>query len=588
MDRGQKKAWRSKSAVLLAGAAALTMTFGAGCEQPNWEDPAYVSKKLSEGDATTRRMALEHARKLPDEKKAEIVPALSALYLDGTVGQKESMALLVQIRHPAGGEAYLAEVKTNAAGYAGAAAEAIGQANIKSAIPGMLELLNKTDSSEVKQGILRGLSHMPDPQYVGPLVEILKLDVDNNPIGLHAYACEILGSIGQKTPSAIDDEARRTLVRAVFLANNRGQNVGRECGLAVQLVGASAVPVLLETFKGENSEIQQLLMTYNRPPEFTFPANHAKLVATIRLTGMRSKEAVAPFIADLSSTKAAPVELGKTDHAVAWRMKEGNITDEIIMGLGDIGDPAARPVLEQVLLGERNEAWDDITDGLVELQLRQDAANALNKLGDRAALPSLLKMAREGVIIDLERRFAMLEKGGRPGSLLERYQFNWMAAQAYAMLASGEHLAEYQKFVDATKEADLKTKYESYLPLFAVASECGGKADDSARAACYGEKLTVKEDMVREKAAFELSRLPAAIAGPILVSNLDTNNLGTRESITFALYRAPSQAAIDKVDEILEKEANRSGQEYRLDHYRLRLLRGWMTGNVAPAATSER
>lgn len=589
MKPKHKKSWRVKRSLILAGTAALAMSVGVGCEKVDWEDPAYVIKKLQESDPAVKRMALDHARHLTDEQKVELIPALSSVYLEGGSGQKEAISMLVQLRNPAGSEAYIQELKTDAGGYAGAAAEAIGTAEIRDAIPQMLEQLEKTDSADLKQGILRGLSKMPDPQYVGPLTGILKLDVDNHPIALHAYACEIMGEVAQENPDALDDEARQTLLRAVFLANSRSQNVGRECGLAVQQAGQSMVPLLLETFEGKNESVQQLLMSYNKAPDFAFPANHAKLVATVRLTSLRAQEAVAPFIADLMSVKEAPAVLGRTNHAVAWRVKEGQITDEIILGLGDLGDASAREVLELTLSGERNKVgWEDITDGMVELQLRQDAANALNKLGDRAALPALMKAAQSGVIGDLERRFAMLEERGQAASSLERYQFNWMAAQAYAMLAESEQEAEFQTLIEKTKDEKLVGKYKSFLPLFAMAKECGGKADDAARATCYGEKLKDKENLVSEKAAFELSRLPKEVAGPVLVENLAIDNLNTREAISFALYRAPSKEAAEKISEVLEKESSRSGSDYRLDHNRLRLLRGWMVANLGPTETSER
>ncbi len=589
MKPEHKNAWRAKRSLILAGAAVLALSVGAGCEKANWEDPAYISKKLGEKDPAVTRMALEHARKLTDDQKVELIPALSAVYLEGGSGQKEAMSILVQLRNPASSEAYISELQTDATGYASASAEAIGTAKIREAIPQMLATLEKTDSGDLKQGILRGLAKMPDPQLVGPLTNILKLDVDNHPIALHAYACEILGEVGQAKPDALDDDARRTLLRAVFLANSRSQNVGRECGLAVQQVGPSMVPLLLETFEGKNEDVQKLLMSYNKAPDFAFPSNHAKLMATVRLTSMRAQEAVGPFIADLAGMKEAPAVLGKTNHAVSWRVKEGQITDEIILGLGDLGDPSARAVLELTLSGERNKVgWEDITDGMVELQLRQDAANALNKLGDREALPALLKAASEGVIGDLERRFSMLEKRGEPASSLERYQFNWMAAQAYAMLATGEHEAEFQGLISKTKDEKLAEKYKSFLPLFAVAKECGGKADDAARAACYGEKLKDKDNVLSEKAALELSRLPKEVSGPVLIANLDTNNLNTREAISFGLYRAPSKEAAEKISEVLEKESSRNGADYRLDHNRLRLLRGWMVAHMGPSATSER
>lgn len=574
---------RSGRQVLVGSLAALFSIGLVACEKVDWEDPAYVSQKLAEGDATSRRMALEKVRGIPQDRRAELVPGLTKFYLDGGAGQKDAMNHLVQLRHPDAKDAYIAEVKSNASDLAGAAARALGQAQVRDAIPVLLEEMSKTDSPDTKADILQALGAMPDAQAVGPVVEILKLDVDNHPIALHAFACEFLGNLAQENPEALDDEARRTLVYSVFLSNERNQNVGRECGLAVQQAGASIIASLMEVFRGENEQVTRLLMSYNRPDGFDFPANHARLVSAVRLTSLRAKEAVAPFIADLSSTKAAPAEVSG-NHAVKWRMREGQLTDELINGLGDIGDPAARPILEQVLLGERNDAWDDITDGMVELQLRQNAAFALNRLGDRAALPAMLRMIRDGVIIDIERRSAMLAQRGQPVSMLERYQFNWMVAQAYAGLATAAEKAEFEKLIAGTKEEELKKKYESFLVMFDIQGECAGKGDAAAQAGCYGEKLKDSNTLIREKAAYELMRLPAEHAAPVVLANLDTNQLDTRELLTGALYRLPSKETAGKVNEILEKESGRTGPEYRMDHNRLRMLRAWTMAHAGSGA----
>lgn len=567
----------SGSLTRLGTGCALALALLGACDKADWQSPDYVSQQLLEQDPTKRRLALEKLKELPAEAQntSAVVAALVKVYQDGGTGQKEVMTLLVKLRHPEAAPAYLKELETNATGFAGAAGEALGTTKSTASIPGMLATLKATDNNEVKEGILRGLSMMPDPSVVGPLVDILGLDVDNFPIAHHAWACEILGATAMAHPGAFDDKAREAMVRAIYLANNRGQNVGKECGLAVQQLGPQAAPALLKAFNGQHEGVNNLLLSYNRPPDFGFTANHTRAVATVRLSGMRAPEAVASFIQDLKKVKAAPSEISG-QHAVSWRLKEGQLTDEIILGLGDLGDASARPVLEDVLLGKRNKDWDDITDGLIELQLRQDAAQALNRLGDRAALPSLMKMAREGVIIDLERRFAMLEKAGKPGSLVERYQFNWMAAQAYANLARPEQRAEYQKLIAETKQEELRKKYESFLVMFDTAEQCEAKGDDAARAACYAEKLASEDPLVREKASYELGRLPAAVAGPVIAKALSTKHLDTRELLTAALYRAPSKQAIAAIDAILEAEASRTGPEYNLDRNRLHLAKAWL------------
>lgn len=567
----------SKTGTLLAMVGAATISLGAlaGCEAPDWENPDYVAKMLKEGESAEKSIALENLRKFPEERYSEVAPALVEIYMSGERDAKDAMSYLVQWRVPEAVDAYIKEMETDAAGYAGAAAEALGILDHRAAVPKMVAALQATDNNERKQGILRGMARMSDPQMVGPMVELLKLDADNFPIALHAYACEILGNIGQENPGAINEEARDMVVLGMFLSNNTNQNTNRECGLAAQQIGPTMVPHLVKTFNGEHQAVNQLLMKYNQGPDYAFPPNQAKLVSAIRLGSMRAPEAVELFMADLKSEKSAPEELSGRQ-SVSWRLKEGNATDEMILALGDLGNPEARELLEEIVSDEyTNDEWDEITDGLIELQLRQDAATALARLGDRAALPTLMEMAKNGVIIDLEKRFAMLAQNGQPGKEEERYQFNWMVAQAYAMLADADQRETYQGLIDETDEGGLKEKYTSFLPAFDVAAECGGAGDAAAQAACYGKKIEDENAVVRAKAAYELSRLPAEVASPVVAEAISTQNLETRELLTFAGYRVATPELAEAVGELLEEEKGRSNDDARRDRNRLKLLHAY-------------
>ncbi|RAL23598.1 hypothetical protein DL240_05410 [Lujinxingia litoralis] len=557
----------------MVGAAAISLGALSGCEAPDWENPDYVAKKLLEGDGAEKSLAVENLRRFPEERRAEVVPALVEIYKAGDRDAKEAMSYLVEWRVKEAADAYVKEMQTDATGYAGAAAVALGQIGHREAVPLMLEALSATDNSERKQALLSGMSRLPDPAMVGPMVELLKLDADNYPIALHAYACEILGNIGEENPAAVSEEARDMVVLGMFLSNNTNQNTNRECGLAAQQIGPTMVPHLVKTFNGEHQAVNQLLLKYNQGPDYAFPANQAKLVSTVRLSSMRAPEAVALFVEDLSNTKSAPEGLSGRQ-SVSWRLKEGNATDEMILGLGDLGDASTRELLERIVSGKLEKEWDEITDGLVELQLRQDAATALARLGDRQALGVLMEMASTGVIVDLERRFAMLEKQGRPGKEEERYQFNWMAAKAYAMLAEASHREAYQGLIDATDDGALKEKYVSFLPAFDVAAECGAKGDAAAQAACYGTKIEDENPIVREKAAYELSRLGAA-ASPVVAKAITTKHLDTRELLTFAGYRVATPALAEAVAALIEDEKGRSGDDARRDRNRLKLLHAY-------------
>lgn len=565
---------------LAAGLVALCLVPAlSACEQPDWENPDYISKRLMEDDPTGRTLALQKLGELDEEKQKQVAPALAKVYLDGGTNQKDAMQLLVQLRVPEAKDAYMKELQENAAGYASAAASALGEAGVKEALPDMVALYKSSDDNELKQGLLQAFAHMPDPQLVGPLTETLNLDVDNYPIALHAYSCEVMGAIAQKTPQAIDEPAKQALVKGLFVGNMKGQNVSKECGLAIQQLGSPAVPLLIQTFKGENKEVQDLLLKYNKPDSFSFPANRTKAVAAVRLGGLKAPKAVEPFLADLGSTKEAPKQLSG-NHAVSWRVTEAQATSEIINGLGDIGDKKATEVLAGIVKKEKiEEEWDEITDWQVELQLRQDAAYSLVRLGDRSGAEALLEMAESGVINDLEK---LAVANGVP--VLERFQFNWMMAQAYAYLTGADGLDGLVALIKKTKEKELKEKYESFIPAIKEGGKCLGKGKPADQADCFGKLLASKDTVVAKKAAYELSRLPAQAAGPVIAKSLAHDNLEVREVLTFAAYRAPSKGLVDAVNTLLEEEKDKGGA-YKLDHYRMKLLRAWLKNNVAAVAS---
>jgi HEAT repeat protein len=568
--------------IALCCATACCAIALSACEQPDWDNPEYISKQLMEGDSTGRQLALQKVDELDEEKRVVLAPALAKVYMDGGPNQKDAMQYLVQLRVPEAKDAYMKEVQENEAGYAAAAASALGEAGVKEALPDMIALYKSTDDNELKQGLLRSFAYMPDPKLVGLLTETLSLDVDNYPIPLHSYSCDILGDIAQTTPQAITDAAKQAMVKGMFVSNMAGQTISKQCGLALQKLGDSAVPLLLKTFAGNNEGVNTVLLKYNKAPDYRFPANRPKAVAAVRLGALKSKKALEPFLEDLASTKEAPEQLSG-NHAIGWRVTEAQATSEILNALGDIGDKKAAEVLAGIVKKEKIEdEWDEITDWKVELQLRQDAAFALVRLGDRASAGALLEMAKDGVIIDMERLATKL-KGKRAMPLLQRYQFNWMMAQSYAFLTDADGLDGLVALIKATEEPELKKKYESFIPAIEEGGTCLKKAKPAAQADCFDKLLKSDNKVVRKKAAYELSRLPAQAAGPVVTKHLDHDDLETRELVNFAAYRVPTKGMVAKINKILEDEKDR-GKEYALDHYRLNLLKAWLKNNVAAVA----
>jgi len=577
---------RTEYAVLLV--IAGMMALAAGCERANWDDPKYIKQQLEEGNPTEQKMALKKLEDIEDEEaKSVVAPALVAIYEEGGANSRDAMSTLVELGVPAAKDAYVTEIKTDEAGYAGPAAEALGEMEATDKIPDLMKLYNEAESDDVKLAVLRGLRFMPRPTMADAMVETLKISVDNNPVELHRYACEILGDIVQNKPEVLDEDGKRTLVRGVFLSSATGQDTQKECGLAVQKLGEAAIPILIETFKGENEQVNTLLRKY-RTDSTDFPPNRAKVGATIRLTKLQAREAVPLFMEDLEVERTVPEEL-PDKFKRPFLTYEAQAMDEMIRGLGALGANEAKEMLQEAVLGEYNETWSGIIDYRSELQLRQDAAFSLVRLGARDARDTLYKMALEGVIEGLEARARALEKraeqkdGVDPMKATQRYQFNWMSAKAFAHLGTGEDIERYKKLIAQTGEelAGVRGKLKSFLSELELAKECLGKGSDKAKAKCFGESIDAEEKPVREKAAWELMWLPEKVAGPEITKRLDTEFLGVRETLTLGLYRNPHKPAIEKITKILEDESDNTAESYKRDHHRLRLLRAWLKNHFS-------
>ena len=564
--------------------ALLALSLSAlllACEQPNWGDPNYVAQQLEQGDASARAVAMDKLELLEDDQRRVAVPVLTKLYLADDEDKKKQMEILLELRDERAKDAYLKEVESDATEQGGAAAEVLGEIKARDAIDAIAKLYQSTDSDMIKQGILRGFAYMPDEKMVPLLVETLKLDVDNNPIALHTYSCEILGDIVQQNPDALDEEGRRVLIRSIFLANNTNQNTGTACGLATQQLGAPAVPILFETFKLENEAVQKLMMKYG------FPSNQPKAAAATRLGTLRAKEAAPLLIEDLPKARALPEALlSSRDASMAWLTMEGQALSEAILTLGDLGAMEAKPVLLEVVRGEHEESWAEIKNAvglLVFVQLRQDAAKALNALGDREAAEELFKGAQDmksfEPLVENVKAVAAHNKTPLP-SAAELYSYNVTLAQAYANLAESDKKEAFEEWVKGVEDAPLRAELEKFIPAFDLHAECAAKGDIKAQAACYGAKVEEPNAALHQKAIFELQRLPSEVAAPIIAEKLSTENLAARELLTSAAYKHPSQAALDQVNATLEAEASRGGPNYSRDRTRLKYLSAWLANHV--------
>lgn len=579
-------------AATLVGAAAMTFVT-TGCERPDWEDPDYIAEMLEEGDTSQRRQAVEQLRTFPEDRRDEIASAAADVYLEEERLRSDVMQRLVEWRVKGAQEAYLEELAEDHTGYGSSAARVLGEIGASDAIPRMIEIFDETGDNSRRIGILRGLSYMPEPAAIEKAMEVFELDVDNYPIDLHRAACDFIGGLASEHPDAIDEDVKRKLVYARFLSGEDGRTTSQACGLAIQSIGFDMTPFLIEAFQQENEEIQRLLMTYDSPNDGEhFPANASKRTAAEHLSAMRAPGAVELFINELTSTVESPDLSG--DRLAHWRAREAASLNEMVRGLGDIGDPQAREILEAVVQGEPfSEDWSEVIDATSAFQMLQDSARALARLGERDSRSVLMEMTGADTIPGMAARFQAIERAAEddddinPYPLVEQLRPQWVAAKSFTLLAMADDRDEFQSLIDDIEDDELTERLESFLVAFDVMEDCEEIDDEGDRAACFGGHIGADEEHARIKAVMELSRMSPEAAGPVVAQALDTRDLDLREVLTFAGYRVPSAELSDAIESILDAESSRSGSEYQADHRRLKMLQAWLQSYEHDSAAAE-
>ncbi len=565
-------------AAALVGASTMAV-MTTGCERPDWDDPDYVIQQLEEGSTVNQRQAVEQLRHMPEDRRDDAAAAAAQAYLQEEDLRSDVMRRLIEWRHPNAIDAYLEEMEHDHTGYGDSSARVLGEIGDDSVVPKMLEVFDETGDHDRRIGILEGLSHMPDAEVVERAVSIFEMDPDNYPIALHRAACEFIGGLGLEDPESIDDEAMNRLIYARFLSNEQGQDTAQACGLAIQQVGPQIVPHLIELFNGEHEDVQTLLMTYDNPGDGEhFPENRSKHRAAQHLSQLHAAEAVELFMDALQEDVESPDWSG--DRLGAWNATQMQALNQMYLGLGDIGDPEARELVESIMRAEPfADEWSDVADGPGIFQTQQDAARALARLGDRDAREALMDQTGADIVGPMAQRFAALEEHEDHDAppLVEQLRPQWLAAQSFAYLGQADDREAYDELisdVEGLEDDDLTERLESFAVAFDVMDECE-ELEGQEQAQCFGGFLDDDDEHARAKAAMELSRMEADAAGSVIMEHLDTSRLGTRELLTFAAYRSPGEGLADRVQEVIEGDANRSSSSYEADRRRLRMLHAW-------------
>ncbi len=85
---------------LIAVSLASVLAMGAltGCEEPQWDNVEYITKKLATADVNGTTLALSKIEALDADKKKKMIPELVKVYLKKDANQKKSMDILIQLR----------------------------------------------------------------------------------------------------------------------------------------------------------------------------------------------------------------------------------------------------------------------------------------------------------------------------------------------------------------------------------------------------------------------------------------------------------------------------------------------------------
>lgn len=599
----------AKVCTALVGAAALALMM-TGCDRHDWENPDYVAEMLEDGTQSQRLMAQDRLNDFDEEQRPQLAAAASTAYMEEPGLRSDIMRQLIEWRIPEAQKAYLEELAEDHTGYARAAGQVLGEAGATEAIPEMVEIFESTQNTDRRVGILRGLSHMPEPGAVDLAAEVLaEDDVDNYPIALHQAACDFVGGLALENPEAVTEEAIEGVVMARFLGDADGQDTAEECGAALQKIGPAAVPNLVELFHEENEDVATILRRYDNPDEGdNFPQNQAKQRAAQHLNLLQAPESVELYMEALQETVETPDYEGR--RLLAWGNTEAAVINHMVRGLGEIGAEEAMPLIVELIentddgsIFDEDGRWAQIASGRLRRMIYQDGARVLNQIGDRQALSTLQALFEERIDDEaLETQAALIaraedsEQHQAPPPLVERFRPERIAAKSFAYLGTADDrdtLTDWFQSLEETfdEQAELIDEHDidgeayleevrAYESAFDVMDKCEGEEDEADRAQCFAGFFDDDDEHVRAKAAYELSRLPAEIAGPLVAEHLDTEHLETREILTFVGYRMPTPELAESIDQILEAEEGRSSSEYEADHQRLEYLRAWLVHNL--------
>jgi HEAT repeat protein len=382
-------------------------------------------------------------------------------------------------------------------------AAALGKIGSEQGVEALLKMLDESRDNHVILKAVRSLGQIGAKEAVEP---IEKIALEHNNKFMRKNAVVALGNIGD--PAATD-----TLIKMMFI-EYQGVSFYREASFALFQLGPSTTDALLKTMALENAEVNAIFEKTGGLKESAIKAKCGFVLADLR-----DERAIEPLISAFKGAveKLDPVVLGYTAPP-----------------LGALKAAAAVPILAEQMK-------------TIDQSLRDPMMRALVMIGDRKPVPEMIQLMTRADFIkkctDMgnSEEACTAEKEAFRGALES-------AADHASNLAGPEHLQLFEGVASGAEDEKLKTYFMKRLARVKVAAEC---KDDSA---CWAKKLTDDDDLIREKAAWELKRLLDPRTAGDLAKALADKDRETRYAAIYAYWDFGGPEAIETIEKVLEDE----------------------------------
>ncbi len=469
--------------------------------------------------------------------------------------------------------------------------------------------------SVAKAAAVEALSKMPEQgrQHIPDILKLL--DSDREEFGTKHLIAGVLGSFN-------DPKTVKPLVKSLFY-EEQGYSLFSEARKSLVRLGKTAEGELLKAYNMQNASINKIADANKSRalkkmcPEYIGKdieelkkkggecLQHAQLMTTFASIEATTKIKTSMLLADIRSKKAVDTIITELEDQLKKEEKKPFLAEHLSVNLGKMGDFRATDTLlkmvsQEFALKKAEAKKGSGKDGLKsaklarrgqEVSIRMKGAEALGILGDRKALPYLMKVVKGK---DLSEQNVQNET-------IVFYEPKVWAADAFSRMvdnaeAADEFIAEAKAFVEKgkaylakveektrkdvesrnkAKKLDKKslekqvksqsrldvnyestkkavTKMELYVKRAEVAKEC--KAD----AKCYASKLSDKEPSKAEKAVFMLGILGKMGEYKEQVKTAFYHKEPfVRDALTVAMLKTEDKGFVSILEGALDKEGDK-------------------------------